>query len=260
MIMARMYFCGPRDKKTIASSPHNIKIVDAFKQALVNNSVCPFLESSAAKYTTCHANDFSNRRIIDIKYFIYAFSVIFKKHFALESYENTEYYTERVHPKLNLWDDSYLPGELMVEKNIPTIVTVSADNNDENLPRTYHYYYDHNKVTNSDINTFIVNNLVFHKGVLGDELPRDFREDFFKQMYLQLYGSGSIYNGKSANMSLYGSTISASQEEFIMDIVENVIALRPLKCCHVGEDGYKFLQQNGIKNLITLLEKKWKCT
>ena len=56
-------------------------------------------------------------------------------------------------------------------------------------------------------------------------------------------------------MSLYGATISATQEEHIMDEVENIIAPRPLKFCPVGQEGYKLLQQNGVKKLVTLLEK-----
>ena len=39
------------------------------------------------------------------------FSVIFKKHLAVEYYDSGEYYSERVDPNLNLWDDSYQIGE-----------------------------------------------------------------------------------------------------------------------------------------------------
>ena len=128
--MARMYLNV--NVETIVSAPYNIEVVNAFKTAFHDNSVCPFLENSAIKYTSDLDADFSGRKIINVKYFIFAFSVIFKKHLAVEYYDSKEYYCGRVDPNLNLWDDTYKLGENILEKNIPTIVSVS--HNDKNQP------------------------------------------------------------------------------------------------------------------------------
>lgn len=95
-------------------------------------------------------------------------------------------------------------------KNIPTIMRVKQ----QGQPTLYNFYQqtiDENDSDDNDsdsTNEFIVQNCFF-SSYTQEELPPEFSQERFKQIYQQMFKAGYNFRGKSAPMSIYGSTMHA---------------------------------------------------
>ena len=185
-------------------------------------------------------------------YVIKAACRIYQKTMAFESIGVIHTCT-RIYPDGTVIHDKSKPNCKLQKKNIPTMMRVK----EQGQPTLYNFYQqtidkDDSDDNDSDsTNEFIVQNCFFST-YTPEDLPQEFSQDRFYKIYQKKFKAGYNFHGKSAPMSIYGSTMHACQNNF--NEKHNTFVPRQNQATK-GKKGGDMLKKECIISIVKLAEK-----
>ena len=113
----------------------------------------------------------------------------------------------RFYPDGTVIHDRFTPNGRFKTKNLPTIIRVKEPGQ-QTLYNFYQQTIDEDDIDHCQ--KFIIQNCFFST-YTPEDLPDEFSQKILSNIYKQLFKAGYKFQGQSAPMSIYGSTMHACQ-------------------------------------------------